>query len=252
MVIYFSGTGNSRYVAESVANLTCDSAACANGDIKWSKAGNFTSEKPYVFVCPTYAWRLPRIFCEYIEKSAFAGSGRAYFVMTCGDGIGNAGAYIKKLCEKKGFSLMGVSPVIMPENYVAMFRVPDGESAERTISAAEGKIRDIAARISKGEPLPEEKVWPAGRLQSAVFNPVFYRLFVSAKGFYATDKCVSCGKCAELCPENNITVKIKPVWGGNCTHCMACICACPEEAIEYRKISRANNRFFNTKPAQAK
>ena len=43
---------------------------------------------------------------------------------------------------------------------------------------------------------------------------------------------------------NNITLQTgKPVWGQNCTHCMACICYCPAEAIEYGKKSLGKPRY---------
>lgn len=49
-----------------------------------------------------------------------------------------------------------------------------------------------------------------------------------------TDECVSCGKCAASCPLNNIKlVEGRPVWGDDCTHCMAFINLCPKQAIEY-------------------
>lgn len=35
----------------------------------------------------------------------------------------------------------------------------------------------------------------------------------------------------------------KPVWGQDCTHCMACICCCPAEAIEYGKMSLGKPRY---------
>ena len=71
---------------------------------------------------------------------------------------------------------------------------------------------------------------------SGPVNPVFYRFFVKADAFRATGACIGCGKCVELCPLNNIHLENgKPVWGKNCTHCMACICYCPKEAIEYGK-----------------
>ena len=56
--------------------------------------------------------------------------------------------------------------------------------------------------------------------------------------------CIGCGKCVELCPLNNIHLENgKPVWGKNCTHCMACICYCPKEAIEYGKKSKGKPRY---------
>lgn len=35
----------------------------------------------------------------------------------------------------------------------------------------------------------------------------------------------------------------KPVWGQDCTHCMACICCCPAEAIESGKMSLGKPRY---------
>ena len=50
--------------------------------------------------------------------------------------------------------------------------------------------------------------------------------------------------CEKLCPLNNIELQNKePVWGTNCTHCMACICGCPKEAIEYGRISKGKVRY---------
>ena len=43
---------------------------------------------------------------------------------------------------------------------------------------------------------------------------------------------------------NNITLRVdKPVWGDRCTHCMACICCCPAEAIEYGRKSVGQPRY---------
>ena len=67
---------------------------------------------------------------------------------------------------------------------------------------------------------------------------------VKADAFTVSDACIGCGKCVQLCPLNNIRLdKDKPVWGSNCTHCMACICYCPKEAIEYGKRSVGKPRY---------
>jgi LysM repeat protein len=43
----------------------------------------------------------------------------------------------------------------------------------------------------------------------------------------------------------------KPQWGRNCTHCMACICACPSEAIEYKNKSKGKPRYYNNGYSQS-
>ena len=79
---------------------------------------------------------------------------------------------------------------------------------------------------------------------NSAVNPVFYPLFVKANSFTASDVCIGCGKCEKLCPLNNITLQnARPVWGTNCTQCMACICYCPTRAIEYGKKSAGKPRY---------
>ena len=82
------------------------------------------------------------------------------------------------------------------------------------------------------------------RIKSGIVNYLFYPVMVHAKKFYASDHCISCGQCVNVCPLNNIQLKKgKPVWGKHCTHCMACINRCPKEAIEYGKHSLGLPRY---------
>lgn len=47
-----------------------------------------------------------------------------------------------------------------------------------------------------------------------------------------TDKCIGCGKCAVLCPMNNISIKDgKATPKDSCTMCYRCISNCPKQAI---------------------
>ena len=59
-----------------------------------------------------------------------------------------------------------------------------------------------------------------------------------------TDACIGCGKCERVCVLKNISIREgRPIWGEECTHCMACICGCPTEAIEYGKRSQGKPRY---------
>lgn len=244
MVVYFSGTGNSRYCAQRLADRLGDECLDIFHYIREGIAPDLHSGRPWVFVSPTYAWRLPRIFRDFIRSGSFAGSSEVYFVMTCGDSMGRAAKTNRALCEEKGACYRGTLEVIMPENYIALFDVPPEEECRRLVERADGLLDEAARSIREGEDLPEKKPGLMGVLGSDVVNPIFYKVIVRDKKFRAGSGCVSCGRCGEVCPLGNIRlVEGQPQWGGHCTHCMACITRCPASAIEYGRASLGKVRY---------
>lgn len=244
MIVYFSGTGNSRYVAETLAKDLNDTLLDAGKEIQAGRTGALHSDLPWVFVAPTYAWRLPHIFSDYIRNAVLSGNRNAYFVLTCGGDIGNAGAYTAQLCKETGLKDNGILEVVMPENYIAMFDVPEETESRAIVEHAKPVLSLGAAWIRNGMPFPKRNVSPLDWIKSGIINKAFYKLFVKANSFLVTDSCIGCNACEKACPLNNISlINGKPVWGKNCTHCMACICGCPAEAIEYGKISHGKPRY---------
>lgn len=139
---------------------------------------------------------------------------------------------------------MGTAQVIMPENYIAMFGAPKAEEARKIVKNAEPAIMDIIAHIKAKQPFAVPRNNLYDRLMSGPVNPIFYHFFVKSDAFRTDAACVGCGQCVKNCPLNNIALKDrKPVWGKQCTHCMACICYCPTEAIEYGKKSVGKPRY---------
>lgn len=245
MIFYFSGTGNSQLAAKRIAGITGDELVSINDMLQANGSGDFHSDKPLVFVAPTYAWRIPRIVEKWIRDTRFDGNRDAYFVLTCGGNCGNAAKYIRELCTAKGFRFRGLAEVVMPENYLAMFPTPNADECREILQRAEPVIDAIGAQIRSEEPLPEKRITPADRVESGPVNPLFYSLFVHDKKFTVTNACISCGKCAQRCPLNNITLEGgRPIWHGTCTHCMACIGGCPAKAIEYGEKSKSRNRYY--------
>ena len=247
MILYFSGTGNSQYVARKIAQELNNELISLNQLIKEEKTDELIStDKPFIFVCPTYAWRLPIVVTNFIKKTRFSGSNKVYFIMTCGGDTGKAIKYIQKLCKYKEWQLKGIAEIKMPENYIALFSIPDKETSTQIIKGSDKQIDKIISYIKSENEF--EIINPSGlsgTLKSGITNTAFYKIFVHAKGFHYTNKCIGCGKCVTLCPLNNINLKNqKPVWKNNCTHCMACICGCPTEAIEYKNNTQNKRRYY--------
>ena len=244
MILYFSGTGNSGYAARRIADGLGEPLLCLNDRIKAGDTAPVETGERLVIVTPTYAWRIPRIVEDWLLHTELTGAKRAWFVMTCGSEIGDADRYNRRLCQAKGLACMGTAQIVMPENFIAMFNTPTVEEARRIVAKAEPFIDRAIAAIRAGHMFspPRKKLYD--RIASSAVNPVFYPLFVKANPFTASDVCIGCGKCEKLCPLNNITLQnARPVWGTNCTQCMACICYCPTRAIEYGKKSAGKPRY---------
>ena len=245
IIFYFTGTGNSRYCAELLADKLRDRCLDAFPFIRGGIAAELSSEKPWVFVCPTYAWRMPRVFVDFIRAGQFSGCREAYFVMTCGGETGDAVSHAAELCVEKGLLFQGLQPVVMPDNYLVLFSAPKPEEISKKLAAARPALEAAAKRILAGEAFPPLKTGTLARMKSSLVNTGMYRYFLKTKNFYATDACTGCGKCAAACPLGSIRLRDgKPQWSSRCTHCMACLCGCPAEAIQYGRGTRKKARYL--------
>lgn len=183
MILYFSGTGNSEYTAKRLAQELQDEAVNLFQKIRSRDYGGLSSEKPWVIVTPTYGWRIPRIVQEWMSNTKLSGARDIYFVMTCGGSIGNAASYTKKLCSGKGLSFQGCIPVIMPENYIALFQAPAQEEALEIINRAEPVIDETAHLIKNRETYIQPAITLKDRLSSGIINDIYYPVFIHAKSF---------------------------------------------------------------------
>jgi ferredoxin len=244
MIFYFSGTGNSRYVARQLADLMGDSV-CDIASYTRSAAGDtFRDDRPFVFVAPVYVAAPALSLLEFLKKSCFQGSRKAYFVMTCAGTMSGSPAFCRKAAEELGLEYMGTASVKLPQNYIAYFSMKSAEENRKIIDAAQPVIGALARDILEGRPFTDPKINKLEYASTLLILKPYYRWFITAKKFRVEDSCIGCGKCEKLCPLGNIRMEAGlPHWGDHCTHCMACINFCPKDAIEYGKGSVGKLRY---------
>lgn len=243
MILFFTGTGNSRFVANLLGDYLEDDVISMNDYLKKNVYGVFHSIKPYVFVIPSYMSRMPLKIEEFILNSSFDEHKEAYFIFTAGASIGRADYYCQKICKEKNFVYKGTKAIRMPANYVVMYDVLDKEYANEFANKQKDIIYDVAMEI-KNKELNEDKSLLGNKFFS-MFSPAFHKLMVNDKSFVVNEQCISCGQCVDLCPLNNIKlVDSKPQWNHDCMHCMTCISACPKKAIDYGKKTKNRHRYY--------
>ena len=241
MILYFSGTGNSEFVAKRIAEKTGDSNVVNLGALI-KKGENLSAENAdkLVFVYPTYAGRMPHFLAKYLQKQKFKEGATAFFVTTCGGSGGNQSQNLKSFCDGLHLKFMNFFFVLMPENYIALFSAPNTEKQKTIVNKAKLVIDSISSKIVGNVELRH-----ITGFSKSPYNKIFYKLVVKSKGFHVLETCVGCGKCADVCVLNNIElVKDRPHWGEVCTHCMACINNCPTEAIQYKNATQTKRRYL--------
>lgn len=245
MILYYTGTGNSAYTARRIANAIGDEAADLFERLRDNDTSPLESQKPWVIVTPTYAWRIPRIVRDWLDKTELRGSRDIYFVMTCGSEIGNAGSYIEKWCRSKGFVFKGCAEVVMPENYIVMFKAPSPKDEAEIIVRANGTIDSIAADIKSGKSFAKPPVKLADRVSSGIVNRAFYPMFVKAKKFRAGNACHRLRKVRRFVPDEEHPHRWrKAVWGDSCTTAWPAYARCPTQAIEYGRHTVGLRRYY--------
>ncbi len=244
MILYFTGTGNSRFIANRLGSLLSEEVLSINSYMKENKKGDFESAAPYVIVVPIYMCRIPPDVERFLENSTFRGNRSVYFIYSAAAVIGRADSYVRRLCSRAGLSFKGSAAILMPANYVAMYDVIPKENALTEAVKRIHAVQEIAGIIQKNGTFAVNPQIARMKVLSLI-APLFTKMMVKDRPFVCGDSCTGCGQCAALCPKNNILLKGgKPSWQGNCMHCMACISACPQKAINYGSKTETRNRYY--------
>lgn len=246
MILYFSATGNTEFIAKEIAKRTNDECVNLLERIKKQDFSPVKSDKPFVICAPVYVCEAPRFMMKYLKKLPFEGSKDVYFILTSGGYCGPSGLLLKKIFKKKKMVCHGHAEFKMPRNYVASDSYPmlEKEQVEERILGSYAQVEQVAQDILAGNKLKSRHVFLFETLITLPINPYWCKHKLTAKDFYAEESCIGCGKCEKLCPLNNIKlVDKKPVWANTCTHCMACIGNCPVKAIQYGTITKTKQPY---------
>lgn len=234
MIYFFSGTGNSRWVAEQLAAKTDDVAL----NIMENPVLPSLDGETIGIVFPVYAWGAPEPVVEFAKK-LFGKPAFTFGVCTCGGEAGNA---MQKFSAV--FHLDSLYSIEMPNNYVMGSELESQASVSSKFSNAAKKLETIAAQVVVRQSVSDVHTGNLAWLKSNLLNIGFNFAARSTKPFFVTDKCISCGICARDCPANTITmVTGKPQWGTKCYQCTACINLCPTRAIQYGRGTAKRGRY---------
>ena len=254
-LVVWSGTGNTRRVAERVAVAARASGAVAEvrsasrmpGSAAGADAPHTAGRRLLGLLGPTHGFTAPWPLLRAAWTIAGVRGVDAFVLVTRGamrvgrwtlPGFEGSAAYLPAaVLALRGARLRGVGAVDMPQNWTVV--IPAGAPAGLAAIVARGDaLADaFAARLVRGERVFggwAQAVVGALMLPMSLAYLLVGRLAL-AKGFFADERCTSCGACAAACPHGAIRMlgsARRPYWTFACHNCMRCMSRCPEEAIQ--------------------
>ena len=104
MIFYFSGVGNSAWVARKLANALQDKVLPIAEEIRKEAAYTPAKGERVGFVFPVYGWEPPKIVMDFIRKMQMMAPDYLYFVCTCGDDTGKTADVFMSAIKAKGWN----------------------------------------------------------------------------------------------------------------------------------------------------
>ena len=253
MSFYYSGTGNTRWAAETIAEKTQERLLFIPDELKGDCRYTLADGERIGFCFPTHGWQPPRIVRQFVRRLHIGNAeGHYCFALTtCGDSIGLTmemlNAELASVSLPRAEALFSLT---MPESYVCLpFMYTDKPEREREkIETSRRQLGDyvrlIVERRKAENTVKGLLPWPMSHVIGAYFNG---RMVTDRKFTVDADSCIHCGKCQQVCATGNLLFDGQlPSWqhDGSCTCCLACYHHCPRHAINYGRITRQRGQYY--------
>jgi NAD-dependent dihydropyrimidine dehydrogenase PreA subunit/flavodoxin len=245
MIFYFSATGNSKFIAERIAEASGESLINISECVqKEEYSFVLTEEEILGFVVPVYFWGLPIIVAEFLKKLKVSSRQiiYSYAVLNCGSATGNA----EKLFSST-FSVSALFGIATVDNYMALYKEPRKTEIAKQLEKAVIVIDDAIAHIKNRDTGNFNKVQGIFPHLFTLFGHPLYTKGRKTKKFTVNQDCTHCGLCEKNCPRKVIRLKDgEPTWIiPQCELCLACLHRCPAKAIIYGKQGAHQGHYIN-------
>ncbi len=265
-IYYFSGTGNSLYVARELQKRIPDSTLIPIISLLHKDIIQ-TNGKTIGIVFPVHALTIPIAVSRFLKKADMKSSKYVFAIATRGHTIFRGFKKMDKLLKKKNKRLDSHFILNMSVNDPRdkQYKSPVEDDILKLESVVQEKL-DLIENIVVNKKISREKdtEYLTGFPYNAVFNYFLEKLvlfgmtlseYIGGVNYFCSDsKCTECGICEKVCLSQKIKMKDKkPVWQKDvlCYMCYACVNYCPSQSVQINDIpfvksyTRQNGRYYH-------
>jgi len=243
--IYFSGTGNTKHIAQIFSQKM--NAECLSVEDSIDFSAMLKAYETLVFCYPIYHSRVPLIMRKFVQKHMAYIQGKNIIILVTQQAFSGDGARVfTDLFAKGAINVIYAEHFNMQQNmgnipiWSSLFK-PSDKSNKRYIKKTEAKMNIVCSNVKnnivkkrgfnklskilgyiQGKPWQKNtsEITPA-RLEKRLM-----------KGVRIHDHCNVCNLCVAICPMKNLACKDDKITHlNNCTVCYRCVNRCPKKAI---------------------
>jgi len=241
-VLYYSGAGNTKFIANSIENKLSERNHIVKSIRVTEKSIPLLDNDFDVLFLgfPVFFRNAPALIYKVFEK--LPGGNRPIMVfITKGLYSGNAYKYIHKRSLENNFIPIGFIDLLMPGTDLLTAVIKKNSFAEKFFTGIHSK--NIHKKVNKFV----DKMGKNKRIKSVytkwytfLDNLIVKKIEIKADNdhkdwigkFTVNNKdCIKCMKCINGCPRGNIKLNTGILFGINCDTCLYCINNCPKYAI---------------------
>lgn len=242
MIIYFSATGNCKYVAKRISDEISQDVLSVTDCIK---RGRYDfSDNSITVISPTYFWGLPSIVADFLSKSKFTAD-YLCFIATYGTTPGASGRIADRLIKDR--KIDAFYSVRMADTWTPVFDLSTPEKVGKFTKTTESEIDDIIGKIKSRYHNRKMKHSVSVFITDLFAQPIYNNSARKTEKLSVNEQCIGCGLCSIKCPLKAIEMRNnKPVWvADKCVMCLGCLHRCPKFAINYGKNTQKHGQYTN-------
>lgn len=225
MIFYFTGTGNSLYIAKQIEENPLSIPQAIH-----RRNQEFSADSIGI-VAPVYGHEVPPMVKDFMKNAVFH-TDYFYIILTYGNRHGGAAELAKKFCDECGIAVNYINVIMMADNWLPGFDMNEQKKIDKKV---EENMAEIVVDLAAHKNMISE-VTDTDRNAHQQFLERMGQMPADAWQHLlrVTDACVGCGICERVCPSASVRIEEgKAVHiPGNCQTCLACAHACPQKAVQ--------------------